>query len=127
MTIFILDACALIAYFSKENGAENIKEIFKQAIDSNAKIYMSKVNLLEVYYDTIKKGNEKNADKMLKIVEQMPIEIIHEISDTVLKKAGLLKSKYRISLADSIALAETITQNGTLITSDHHEFEIIEQ
>ena len=128
MNVFILDACALIAYFTKENGAENIKELFKQAIDdTNTSVYMNKINLLEVYYDVIKSYDEQTANNMLKIVAEMPIKIIHEISDAVMKKAGYLKSKYRISLADSIAIAESITRDGILITSDHHEFETIEQ
>jgi predicted nucleic acid-binding protein len=127
VSVFVLDACALIAYFTKEDGAENIKEIFEQAIDNkNIIVLMNKVNLLEVYYDVVKTYNEQEANKMLEIVMEMPVEIIHELSDKVLKKAGLLKSKYKISLADSIALAESITRSATLITSDHHEFETIE-
>jgi predicted nucleic acid-binding protein len=128
MNVFVLDACALIAYFAKENGAENIKRIFEQAIDNkNIIVLMNKVNLLEVYYDVIKTYNEQEADKMLEIILEMPIEIIPELSDTVFKKAGNLKSKYKISLADSIALAESITRNATLVTSDHHEFETVEK
>jgi hypothetical protein len=38
-----------------------------------------------------------------------------------------LKAKYKISLADSIALAETIRKGGSLVTSDHHEFEPLEK
>jgi hypothetical protein len=32
-----------------------------------------------------------------------------------------------MSLADSIAVAETIINNGSLVTSDHHEIEPIEK
>jgi predicted nucleic acid-binding protein len=128
MNVFVLDACALIAYFAKEDGAEKIKEILKQAIENkNTIIYMNKINLLEVYYDVVKTYNEREAHNMMEIVAEMPIEIIHELNDNAFKKAGLLKAKYKISLADSIALAESITRNATLITSDHHEFETIEK
>ena len=34
---------------------------------------------------------------------------------------------YNISLADSIALAQTVISDGVLITSDHHELDIIEK
>ena len=88
---------------------------------------MNKINLLEVYYDVFKSYNEQIANNMLEIVKLMSIEIINELSDIAFKKAGYLKSKYKISLADSIAIAESIVRNGTIITSDHHEFEIIEQ
>lgn len=126
MSVFVLDACALIAYFAKEDGSEIIRDIFKQAIDDkHTHIFMNKVNLLEVYYDVIKSYSVREADKMLKIVEVMPIKIVRELDDLVMKKAGLLKSKYRISLADSIALAENMVRNGELVSSDHHEFEPI--
>ena len=128
MNIFVLDACALIAYFVKENGSENVKDVLNQAIDDeNTKVFMNKINLLEVYYDVLKNYSVQEADKMLRIVKEMPIGIISELSDVVFKKAGYLKTKYKISLADSIALAENIARNGTIITSDHHEFEPIEQ
>ncbi|MDR2869371.1 MAG: PIN domain-containing protein [Deferribacteraceae bacterium] len=128
MNAFVLDACALIAYFAKEDGAENIKKIFERAIYSkDTVVLMNKINLLEVYYDVIKRYNEQEASRMLEIVAEMPIKIIHELDDTVFKMAGLLKSKYRISLADSIALAESITRNASLISSDHHEFDVIEK
>jgi hypothetical protein len=53
---------------------------------------------------------------MLKAVDEMPIKIIKELNDSVFKKAGYLKSKYRISLADSVALAESIAKNGVLVS-----------
>jgi predicted nucleic acid-binding protein len=41
-------------------------------------------------------------------------------------QAGRLKATYKISLADSIALAQAIVVNGSLLTCDHHEFDAIE-
>ena len=37
------------------------------------------------------------------------------------------KSLYKISLADSIGLAEAIIVNGCFVTADHHELEIIQE
>jgi PIN domain nuclease of toxin-antitoxin system len=128
MNKFVLDACALIAYFAKENGADNVKEIFRQAIDDkSAKVFMSKINLLEVYYHMLKNHSEQEADKMLKTVREMPIEVITELDDAVLKKAGYFKSRYKMSLADSVALAESVLRNSELVSSDHHEFGPVEQ
>jgi PIN domain nuclease of toxin-antitoxin system len=94
MSIFVLDACALIAYFAKENGSENVKSILREAIDKRStKILMNKINLLEVYYDVIKNYNEQEADKMLETVKEMPVEIIKELEDAVLKKAGYLLTR----------------------------------
>ena len=77
MNVFILDACALIAYFAGETGSENIKAIFKEAIDSkNTKVFINKINLLEVYYDVIRNYDEQEAERMLETVREMPVEII---------------------------------------------------
>ena len=64
---------------------------------------------------------------MLEEIKKSPVEIIHEISDPVFKTAGRIKTSYRVSLADAIALAEAAVRMGTLVTSDHHEFDIVEQ
>jgi hypothetical protein len=56
-------------------------------------------------------------------MEQMPIKVEDRLTNEVLKEAGRLKSKYKLSLADSIAIAESIVNNGSLVTADHHEIE----
>jgi predicted nucleic acid-binding protein len=49
------------------------------------------------------------------------------VNDDIIINAGKLKRKYKISLADSIGLAETIISNGTFVTSDHHELDEVEK
>ncbi|MDR1913985.1 MAG: hypothetical protein LBQ68_05820 [Clostridiales bacterium] len=44
-----------------------------------------------------------------------------------MRQAGKFKSIHkRISLADAFAVAQTITSGGVLVTSDHHEFDVID-
>jgi len=45
-TIYVLDACALIALLSYEDGAEKVASAYKHANTGNAKIVMNAVNLL---------------------------------------------------------------------------------
>ena len=45
----------------------------------------------------------------------------------IFTEAGRLKASYKISLADSVALAQTIVSGGALLTADHHEFDAIEK
>jgi PIN domain nuclease of toxin-antitoxin system len=40
--------------------------------------------------------------------------------------ADNVMAAYKISLADSIVLAQTIVTGGALLTADHHEFDLIE-
>jgi predicted nucleic acid-binding protein len=122
-----LDACALIASLANEAGAENVRKIVQDAVDGNTTVKMNQVNLLEVYYDVCKTHSQDEADKILKIIKKFPIEIIVGLTDDVFKEAGRIKSTYKISLGDSIALAECVVGKGRLVTSDHKDFEPIEK
>jgi len=59
-------------------------------------------------------------------IKQSPIVVNREISDEIFLEAGRLKATYKISLADSIALAQAVVSGGSLLTSNHHEFDVIE-
>ncbi|MCL2512309.1 MAG: PIN domain-containing protein [Oscillospiraceae bacterium] len=127
MKTYVLDACALIAMLNEENGKEMVKNVLVDAMTGKAVVIMNKLNLLEVYYDIIRKCGKTSADDMVKTIKDSPIRIKSVITDDVFTEAGRLKASYKISIADSIALAETIVLNGSLLTSDHHEFDVIEK
>ena len=59
-------------------------------------------------------------------LKKCPVEINAEITDEIFFEAGRLKATYRISFADSIALAQAKVFDGELLTSDHHEFDAVE-
>jgi len=124
--IYILDACAMLSILSKEKGADKVLEIYKKAVSGEILLIMNKINLLEVYYDLYRAYGKESADGFYSEIKQSPIVINHELSDDIFREAGRLKASYKISIADSIALAQTIISGGVLLTSDHHEFDIIE-
>ena len=126
MSLFILDACALLAVLAMEKGAENIRKLFQKAVDNQAVLMMNKLNFLEVYYKIYKAYGKMEADNLFKTIEQMPMTIKDTLTNEVFKEAGRLKSTYKLSLADSIAVAESIINKGSLVTADHHEIEPIE-
>ena len=126
MKLFILDACALIAVLAMEKGAENIRNLFQRTVENEEKLLMNKFNFLEVYYRIFRLYGKHEADKLFTAIKQMPIIINESLTDDVLREAGRLKVEHKISIADSIAIAETIINNGSLVTSDHHEIEAVE-
>jgi len=125
--LFVFDACSLIALLSNENGADIVKDLLQKATNGDIKILMHKVNFLEVYYYIYRRYNEQTALRLLKDIKITPIKIDTEITDDILIKAGRIKSLYKMSLADSIGLAETIINNGYFVTADHHELEIVQE
>lgn len=125
--IFILDACALIALFAGEQGAEKIKKIIQDAIDGNVIVKINQINLLEVYYRICNVYNQDRANKAIEKIKEFPIEIIVGLKENVFNEAGRIKSKYKIPLGDCIAVAECLIGNGILVTSDHNDFEKIKR
>ena len=123
--IFILDACALIALLNHEAGADKVVAVYEKAERGEAKILINRINLFEVYYGFYRNEGKKCAEKVLDNVAQSIVSI-SEFDKEVFPVAGRLKASYKISLADSIVLAQTIVSNGTLLTADHHEFDALE-
>jgi len=126
VTHYVLDACAVIAFLTGEEGAERVKNLLEAAAESSAEVHIHRVNLLEVYYDTYKVGGSEQADRIYKKIFALPISVEDALDDTLLYRAGELKAMNRISLADAIALALTSSLGAVLVTSDHHEFDTIE-
>src|SRR5215467_6735787 len=127
MKIYVLDACSLIALLTNENGANAVKNLLEKAANGEIRILMHKVNFLEVYYYTYRNYGEEKALKLLNDIKIAPIKINSEITDEILIKAGRLKSLYKMSVADSIGLAESLINKGSFVTADRHELEIVQE
>jgi predicted nucleic acid-binding protein len=126
MSSFVLDACALLALLRNEQGADLVAAVMNAANNGEAEIVMHKLNLMEVYYDLYRALGKEKADLVLSEIMKRPILINPEISDEIFLEAGRLKASYKISLADSNALAQSIKTGGEFLTADHHEFNAIE-
>jgi predicted nucleic acid-binding protein len=126
---YVFDACALLAYLKKEPEGNKVKELLDKAIDGPAEeisIYMSIVNLVEVYYGYIGEYDSvEEADKIMQPVYDLPIQIVNTITDTVYREASRFKGFYSISLGDCFAAATAKTLSAVLVTKDH-EFEPVE-
>jgi len=123
--VYVLDACALIALTNQEKGADVVLNVIRQAYHGKVRIFMNRVNLYEVYYGFYREYGRDYALNVVKNVEKSPV-LITDFSRDVFLEAGRLKSTYRLSLADSVAIAQTIILNGFMPTSDHHEFDSID-
>lgn len=120
---FVFDACAVIAMLRGEEGAETVVSLLG---DPDNRCWLHVVNLCEVYYDGIRRGNTADAARLEKLLMQSGLNIETEIPQSLWESAGRLKATFRrISLADCFALAFALGEEATLVTSDHHEFDPI--
>lgn len=125
--IYVLDACALLALINNEQGADRVEAVIREALIGDVEVYMNKINVYEVYYGIYRVEGQTKADETYRLIQKQPINIVDIFSDDVFTEAAKLKSKYKMSLADSIALGEAVVRNAALLSSDHHEFDVIEQ
>jgi len=123
--VFVLDACALIALTNQEKGADIVADILKQANHGNARLYMNRINLYEVYYGFYREYGKEYALNVIENVEDSYV-FVTEFDREIFLEAGRLKATYKLSLADSIVIAQTISLKGSILTADHHEFDVIE-
>ena len=107
--LIVLDACALIAFFNDEPGSDHVADILLHA----PRTEMAAVNVLEIAYDSIRRtGLASAATEILEAVAQLPIHVRWNLDPVLVEKAAELKTSFRISLADSIALALSSTQKA---------------
>ena len=123
MDRFILDACAVLALLREEQGMDVVKSV----IDSDAETFLHAVTFLEIYYNLTNELGIENANLFFERIVQTKVRIIYEITGNTIKHAGYFKSKYKVSLGDSFVLATAKLHNAKIVSSDHHELDIIEK
>ena len=126
-TTYVVDACALLAFLNDESGANMFDALLQQVKIGECTLFMHTLNVLEIYYGVFREDGQAKAEDVLAKILALPMTIVENLSEAVFKEAGRLKAVYRVSLADAIALAEAKTRHTHLVTSDHHEFDPIEQ
>lgn len=120
--IYVLDACAMIAYLRKEQGAD---VVLKSFVELGSLSIAHAINLCEVFYDVHRKSDEDAANSVISDLRSIGVVDRNDLDETFWKDVGRLKAKGNISLADCCAIVLTNRVGGTLLTSDHHELDRI--
>jgi uncharacterized protein with PIN domain len=121
--VFILDACALIAFLQEEPGAEVVEDLLEEP---GSRCIVHAINAIEVQYDLLLRGANEDANALEQLLAQIGVELEHSLSESLSGAVAGLKARIRrISLADCFALALAQKRDATLVTSDHREFDPI--
>lgn len=116
----VLDACALIAYLRGEDGSEVVQTLLE---DEQTSCFVHSVQLCEVFYDFLRASDEEEAKAAIVDLQSIGIAFHEDMDIPFWQMVGTYKVQHRVSLADCFALALTARINGSLVTSDHHEFD----
>ena len=88
---------------------------------------MHNASLAEIYYDAIYNTSKSDADMLMQTISSYPIKMIDKIEMDLIKEIGYFKTTYKVSFADCFVLATARLNNSIVVTSDHHEFNVIEK
>ena len=124
---YILDACSVIAFLSKELGGAEVRTLFRRAEKGEIKIFMHNLNLLEIYYGLRRVHGEVSSRVRLDYIKHLPMTFLSEIGGDSFIEAGRLKAEYKISLADAVLLSEASILGAMVVTADHHELDAVEK
>jgi predicted nucleic acid-binding protein len=113
----LFDAFPLLCWFQEEPGHTIVGKLLDEAEENKIEIFMSIINLGEVYYRTCRIIGQKEAEEILKKVRLLPIQII-SASDTIVLEAARIKGRYPISYADAFAVAAAVQKKAVVVTSD---------
>lgn len=124
MKRYVLDSWALLAWLDGEAPADaEVHSLLDDAAAGRVELWMSLVNLGEVFYATARKSGIAKAREDRQGLLQAPIRFVG-VDDELVWEAAELKATHVVAYADAFAAALTIRLKGTLITGDP-EFDLL--
>lgn len=121
---YIFDSYALLCFFKNEPGAEQVEHLLKAAENKKIEIFLSTINLAEIYYIIHREYGGNEALENILLITNMPINIIDITIELALTSARI-KSIHPIALGDCFAIGLAKQKNATAVTGDP-EFKSVE-
>lgn len=125
MTGIVLDSFALLAFLRGEDTGVRVRDCLLVAQRGKKNLFLSYINLAEVYYKTVREQGRDKGQEVLAAVKRYPLELVSATDERVLQAAEI-KSEYRIALADCFAVALAREKGGAILTGDP-EFKKVER
>lgn len=123
MKSYLLDTSALLTLRDDEPGADRVADLLAQAQDGKIKVFGCFITLMEVLYRVWKDEGETNGRLAYAQCLALPMVWIHE-TPALLVRAGEVKARHPLSLADAWIAACALDQDATLVHKDP-EFEAV--
>ncbi len=115
---YVLDTWAVIAYLEDEPSGEQVEDLIATAHEEQIPIYMSVVNVGEVWYTLAREVSEEEANASVKSLRDLRIQF--ENADWELtQEAARFKSQNKMSYADAFAAALAKVKKADLVTGDN--------
>ena len=115
---FVLDAWAILALIQKEEpAASRVRVLLAEAASGQVNLYVSVMNLGEVFYRIGRVRDESQADQIVNDIRHLAVTILPAPEEAIFA-AARFKMRYAISYADAFAAAAADHLGATLVTGD---------
>jgi predicted nucleic acid-binding protein len=120
----VLDSWSVIAYLEDEPAAQQIADLISSAHENEIPVYMTVVNVGEVWYIIAREISAEEANGSIKQLHDLRIQFVDVDLELTLEAANL-KAHHKISYADCYAAALAKSKKAGLVTGDN-EFKPLE-
>ncbi len=117
---YALDAGPMIAFLDNEPGADVVEDALTEP---GSICYAHIFNLTEVYYIYFRRGGAMMAEDAIQSLLDAGIITRDDNDAAYWKEAATFKGSHAMSLPDAFCLALARRIGGTVITTDHGEFD----
>ncbi|MEN6351385.1 MAG: type II toxin-antitoxin system VapC family toxin [Syntrophomonas sp.] len=114
---YIFDAYAVLSYLQNEPCAEEVFALLRQAQEEKNKLYMTWINIGEVYYRVWREYGKLEAERVLDVLSAWPMEILVADSELTIAAAAV-KAQNKLAYADAFAIGAAILKQAELVTGD---------
>lgn len=115
---YVLDSWAVIAYLEDEPSAEQVEELVATAHEEQIPIYMSVINVGEVWYTLAREVSEEEANAGVKMLSDLRIQF-ENVDWELTMEAARFKAQTKMSYADAFAAALAKVKKADLVTGDN--------
>ncbi len=117
---YVLDAGPMIAFLDDEPGAAVTEQMLTEP---GSTCYAHIFNLMEVYYIYFRRGGAVMAEDALQSLIDAGIVVRDDHDAAFWKEAAAFKGTHAIARPDTFCLALARRLSGTVLTTDHNEFD----
>lgn len=125
MTVFVLDASAVLRYIDGEAGANRINEILKACVSGKAQARISALQWGEVAGKLRKRLGASNQVRILESLIPPDVEIVAASGERAVR-ASALRVDHSVSYADGFALDLAMDSPGHILVTADYDFKAVE-
>ncbi|HEY6391291.1 MAG TPA: type II toxin-antitoxin system VapC family toxin [Bryobacteraceae bacterium] len=111
----VADSWALLAWLLNQPAASAVESFIQEA--GNLRLFMSWMNIAEVYYIAAKRHGVKRAEEFLSRLPSLPIRLVLPDEEGIMA-AARIKAANPVAFGDAFAIALAQAQQASVITGD---------